>query len=40
VPNLAVVRDLYGQDAKLSFSGGFLHVSVPPRTAVVFKLPS
>jgi len=40
VPNLAVVRDLYGQDAKLSFSGGFLHVSVPPRTAVVFRLPS
>ncbi|PYE54901.1 alpha-amylase family glycosyl hydrolase [Deinococcus yavapaiensis] len=35
---LPVTRDLYGQDAKLSFKNGFLHLSLPAQTAAVFKL--
>jgi len=39
VPSMSIVRDLYAQDAKASFRGGFLHVSLPPQTAAVFRLP-
>ncbi|ADV67501.1 alpha-amylase family glycosyl hydrolase [Deinococcus maricopensis] len=34
----ALTRDLFGQDAKLSVSGGYLHVSLPGRSASAFTL--
>ena len=35
----ALTRTLYaGQDAKVSVSGGFLHLSLPPKDAAVFDL--
>lgn len=30
--------DLFGQDAKLSGSGGYLHLTLPPRSAAAFPL--
>ncbi|MEF2277696.1 alpha-amylase family glycosyl hydrolase [Deinococcus sp. YIM 134068] len=37
--DLAVTRSLYaGQDAKVSVSGGFLHLSLPGKDAAVFRL--
>ncbi len=36
---MPLARDLFGQDAGASVRGGFLHLSLPPRTAVAFKLP-
>ena len=36
---MQVVKDLFGQDGKASVKGGYLHLSLPPRTAVAFKLP-
>lgn len=34
-----LTQDLFGQDAKLSGSGGYLHLSLPPRSAAAFPLP-
>lgn len=33
-------RDVFGQDAKMGTSGGFLHLSIPPKTAVAFRIVS
>lgn len=34
-----VLRDVYGQDCKLSFKNEFFHISVPEYTVCIFKLP-
>lgn len=34
-----LIQDLFGQDAKLSGSNGFLHLSLPPRSAAAFSYP-
>lgn len=36
---MPLVKDLFLQKAGASVSGGYLHLSLPPRTAVAFKLP-
>lgn len=39
LPGLGLVKDLFGQKAGASVSGGYLHLSLPPHTAAAFRLP-